>query len=178
MYVTSKPSGSANHPSVSTDILPAGYTLISGGAKLDFTCAGNLLVESYPSYNVWNVVGKDHIYPCAAIATAYAIGIRSQIPGFVGELEFNGNYLRETYQTGGSGNYYPSYNSDWGWPGRVVTGVGARSTYSPSNSGRLITGLRPNSYLNPSNDWSSKDCNVPSTSGTLDCWLMVMQKMH
>ncbi len=54
-----------------------GYSLVGGGAKVNFTL-GNLLTASYPDFakNTWKVAGKDHAVVDACTITAYAIGLR------------------------------------------------------------------------------------------------------
>lgn len=64
----------ASHPRA-TIVLPSGYILMGGGARIEPTAEGNFLTGSYPSGTMsWDAQGKDHFDPSPSIATAYVIG--------------------------------------------------------------------------------------------------------
>jgi hypothetical protein len=64
----------------STQVSPdSGYSLIGGGAKVNFTFPyGNMLTASYPNFanNSWKVASKDQLFPDPCTITGYAIGLR------------------------------------------------------------------------------------------------------
>lgn len=68
-------SSPAQHPSteVSTN---SGYSLVGGGAQVNWRGNGNLLTASFPEGNQWKVASKDHSVAESCTITAYAIGIR------------------------------------------------------------------------------------------------------
>lgn len=66
---------SARHPSARACV-PEGYKLIGGGARVDYTKAGNLLTASYPEGRCWVASSKDHMVADHATVTAYAVGLR------------------------------------------------------------------------------------------------------
>ena len=62
----------ASHPHATLNF--TGASLLSGGAKVDYSPIGNLLTASYPTGQTgWNVDAKDHSAVDPEIATAYAI---------------------------------------------------------------------------------------------------------
>lgn len=75
MKIFAKDSASAQHPSTeaSTD---SGYSLVGGGAQVNWKGQGNLLTASFPDGNKWKVASKDHEDPESCTITAYAIGIK------------------------------------------------------------------------------------------------------
>jgi hypothetical protein len=168
--VKSSPSSLVSHPTNQVSV-NTGYTLIGGGAKVDWTGYGNLLVDSYPSVNFWYVASKDHIWSSPARITAYAIGIQNYIPGF-GYIDVFGNdtWYISTGCCLGSGNYYLSY-----FHPSVTACMGAHSYYNNPNGGRMLTGMRPQYYLDTNVAGSSKDYSTPS-GGSLDLYAVWVQK--
>jgi hypothetical protein len=60
-----------------TAVLPAGYSVIGGGAvALSTTNAGSLMTDSFPTANGWTARSHDHNDPDPARITVWAIGIR------------------------------------------------------------------------------------------------------
>lgn len=56
-----------------------GYAMTCGGARVNWTGAGNLLTASFPATDtVWEARSKDHGASDPATITAYAIGIRAR----------------------------------------------------------------------------------------------------
>ena len=83
-----KPPASEN---VTTAKLPTDYILTGGGARVDYTGAGNMLTASYPlfdpateRYSSWEARSKDHDIVDRAPISAWAIGV---IPPFGMNIE-------------------------------------------------------------------------------------------
>lgn len=71
-------SDSASHPFAQVSV-PADYTMVGGGARVNWTGDGNLLTESFPnSLGSWEARSKDHLYPSPATITVSAIGIKAK----------------------------------------------------------------------------------------------------
>lgn len=133
MTIVSSTSSIASWPTTQVN-LPSGYTLIGGGAKVNWTGEGSLLVKSIPNGNAWAASGKDHISISPATITAYAIGIRPSITSF-GDLEIS----RESTSKWVSKlktDITESIDSDW-----LVTCPGGEATFS--GRGRMLTILHP-----------------------------------
>jgi hypothetical protein len=85
--ITESTSQQAAHPYAA--VAPeAGYALTGGGAKTNYSGAGNFLTASYPHFEAtsgfyWYVNGKDHVHSDPATITAYAIGIKGAWPDVV-----------------------------------------------------------------------------------------------
>jgi len=126
-------SGMTQYPETNVSV-GSGYNLIGGGAQVNWSGEGNLLVKSIPQGNTWYVKGKEHGKPSPASVTAYAIGIKEIIPNF-GSLEINQESKSEVVQTG-FGIVSLNIDNDW-----VVTCPGAEATYS--KEGRLLCGIEP-----------------------------------
>jgi serine protease len=87
-------SATAAHPDV-TAYLPAGYSLLGGGFRVETAGVGSFATASSPipdplsngrSLAGWRARAKDHIEASPGTVTAYAIGIRDYING-IGHLE-------------------------------------------------------------------------------------------
>ncbi|MCG8379087.1 MAG: cell envelope integrity protein TolA [Proteobacteria bacterium] len=66
----------AQHPSVSVSV-ESGFLLTGGGARVNWTGAGNLLTSSYSvGDGTWSASSKDHSHVDSATITAYAIGLK------------------------------------------------------------------------------------------------------
>ncbi len=132
--VSKRTSSSQGHPNTFATVTN-GYTLIGGGAKVNWRGYGNLLVHSYPNGSSWYVKSKDHSVSSHATITAYAIGIKKNIPGF-GKLDIatssNRSYANKS--VGVATTFIPS-----GW---VVSCAGGRTTFN--GSGRMLTMMKPN----------------------------------
>jgi hypothetical protein len=69
-------STEAQHPEARVTV-PAGYKIISGGARVDWTEPGNLLTASYPEgTSAWVARSKDHQQPSPAHIEAWAVALR------------------------------------------------------------------------------------------------------
>lgn len=129
-----KTSELAHHPE--TTVSPIyGYKLIGGGAKVNWTGQGNLLVHSYPTNNTWYAKSKDHGLSSHATITAYAIGIVDSIPNF-GSLDIQVNQISTNSYV--RGYHTCTVDIEKGW---VVSCPGARATFS--GAGRMLTGIIP-----------------------------------
>ncbi|MEW7277560.1 hypothetical protein ABW636_03090 [Aquimarina sp. 2201CG1-2-11] len=132
--LSKRTSSGQSHPNTFATVTN-GYTLIGGGAKVNWSGAGNLLVHSYPSGSSWYVKSKDHLRGNPASITAYAIGIKRDIPNF-GRLNIATNSNRayaNNNQVGVSTSFIPN-----GW---VVTCPGGRTSFN--GVGRLLTMIKP-----------------------------------
>lgn len=70
--------GVAAHPSAQVRVRD-GYVMTGGGARVNWTGAGNLLTASFPATNgVWEARAKDHRVSDPAAITVYAIGLRAK----------------------------------------------------------------------------------------------------
>jgi vibriolysin len=73
--ISSAVSGTDPHPSAMVAVA-AGFMLVGGGARVNWTGAGNLLTASFPSGNDWIASSKDHDISDPADISVFAIGIR------------------------------------------------------------------------------------------------------
>ena len=151
------------HPNVGAT-LPSGYALIGGGARVNWSGAGNLLTESYPSGSTWNASSKDHLLTSPASITAYAIGIRQNIPGF-GYLRINQQVKSGGTVTGGVASNSLTVTSQY-----LLACPGARATYA--NVGRLLTAIIPRatSLTAYSKDHGKRD------SGRVDAYAIIIRR--
>lgn len=179
----SNTSAIAQHPS-ETVYIPSNYQLIGGGARVDFPFGffginpyGNLLTESMPVANVngWRVSSKDHGYPSPTSITAFAIGIRSDIPiPDFGYLRIFIDCSPITNSTANTEAELISQDLTGMYNGWCIVGVGGYTHYE--SYGRLLRSLFP--Y--PNGAYSKgiiidKDCCYPDT-GFLDIRKIWVQK--
>jgi len=75
--IVSATSGVAAHPTLQVD-LPSGFTVVGGGARVNYTGVGNMLYASYPTAGLGGWVGsaKDHCQSDPATITTWAIGLK------------------------------------------------------------------------------------------------------
>ncbi len=133
LTVSSATSAYVAHPDV-TATLPAGYVLVGGGIKVNFSGAGNMATASAPSgYSGWRARSKDHKESSPATAQAYAIGISSSIPG-VGTIT---NVIN-----GGTSSVvaHPSYTTGLS-AGHALSGCGAFVNWS--GAGNMLWRIQP-----------------------------------
>jgi MAC/Perforin domain len=79
----SRPSPKANSPEQEAAVEP-GYVMVGGGAWVDFTGDGNMLLASHPvaeSKTTWHAQSKDHFNADPAKITAYAVGLKCRAEG-------------------------------------------------------------------------------------------------
>ncbi len=134
-----------------TATVPAGYALVGGGIKVNWSGQGNLATASAPSGpNGWRVRSKDHIQSSPATALAYAIGLNSSIAG-VGRI---GSIVN-----GGTSAVvaHPSYTATLG-AGYALSGCGAFVNWT--GNGNLLWQIKPASATTCT--VSSKDHNLSS----------------
>lgn len=158
-HYESPPSSLLSLPSNQASV-SNGYRITGGGAKVNWSGWGNMLVESYPSGpNSWRVSSKDHIYQSSATIIAYAIGIQENIPGFGSLNIFTLTSPGTTVNSGwcDTGIYTVDYV-----PNYVLACVGGRQTYS--GYGRMLGILYPRGTYYPY--VKSKD-HKRASSGTL-----------
>jgi hypothetical protein len=138
-------SGTSRAPQVVATVSGADYMLISGGAKVNWTGYGSLLVNSYPWENSWVAEAKDHIYSSYATIISYAISIKRSIPinGIVRQLSVN--HYTSTGQFPFADRHVSTYSDAFSsitLLGKdLLTSVGANS-YG-WKIGRLLTALYP-----------------------------------
>ncbi len=136
MSLSENTSGYFAHPNTAVSV-PAGYRLVGGGAKVNWTGYGNLLVTSEPDdiLTTWSVASKDHAYSAPCSITAYAIGLKSSIPNW-GSFLFS---VVSAQQNANSSSYLTvSANVE---ADKVLTCIGASSGYS--GYGRLLYAMYP-----------------------------------
>lgn len=133
LTVSTATSAYVSHPDV-TAALPAGYVLVGGGIKVNWSGAGNLATASAPyGASAWRVRSKDHKESSPATAQAYAIGISSSIPG-VGSI---GNVINSGTS---SVVAHPSYTQGLS-AGYALSGCGAFVNWS--GAGNLLWRIKP-----------------------------------
>jgi hypothetical protein len=140
MSVDQATSSSKQHPQAYATC-PSGYIILSGGAKINWSGAGNLLVGSRPVSNAsgvlfdqWTAWAKDHVFVSPATIDAYIVSINPNIPGFgrlvtalKGGIYGESIHKLETYD-----------NAPAGW---LISGVGATSYYQ--GQGRMLYSVYP-----------------------------------
>ena len=115
-HILSVTSALHAHPEARVKV-PDGYKLVGGGAKDDWTGAGNLLTSSFPeSNNTWMASGKDHRQSGAGTITAYAIALYD--PDDIWETKI-------FHSTSPSEEHHPMKETAVE-PGYVMVGGGAR----------------------------------------------------
>jgi hypothetical protein len=139
--VTSRPSGLSLTPTSSVS-LPAGFSLLSGGALIENNLpgGGQLLTGSYPEGNSWIAKSKAHDVAVAKSLRAYAVGLKStfldasRIEVFSLSSELIGSVPER------------SCNTEHGFD---VVGGGAEIQHGQSAPGILLTA----SYPSGQNSW-------------------------
>lgn len=132
--VVNATSNVAAHPTLQVN-LPSEFTVVGGGARVNYNGVGNMLYASYPASGLDGWVGsaKDHVYSDPATITVWAIGLRES---FLGE---NGMSVSSSNATSSPAFNHPSETfviSDF-----YLTGVGARVNWS--GAGNLLTACFP-----------------------------------
>ena len=61
--------------------VPDGCRLVGGGARVNWTTAGNLLTATYPEGNAWVAKAKDHTHTNPSSLTIFSIGIPNEYFG-------------------------------------------------------------------------------------------------
>jgi hypothetical protein len=146
--VSARTDAQSNTPEV-TAILPPGYALTGGGAKITWN-QGLLLKESRPTkiqgeYRGWTAKGTEHLDPDVGTAEAFVIGIRpkngAQIPPTT--VYSIDNKERDKVK---SGVYWPSLEQGTQLSEEVIVGGGAATGYDPPPPSLLTgSGLTPDS---------------------------------
>lgn len=155
----STPSSSQGHPN-NYAWLPSGYTVVGGGAKVNWSGWGNLLVQSNPSGQGWFVSSKDHIYSSPATIDAWVIGIQNYIPGYGNisvKIRSNTHYSNSGVSIARIGPTLIAF------PDVFTLSIGAFENYNTSGYGRMLEGISPTF---PSSTAQSKD-HKRACSGTL-----------
>ena len=150
IYVATSTSEVCAYPEA-TATLPSGYLVLGGGFRVDWHGYGNLATASFPSsYTSWTVRSKDHEVSDPASITAYAIGIRRDLP--VGTVETN-------IQRADSSPTQHPLGFAGVLPGFTLTGGGAEAHWL--SQGSLLWKLAPteNGF-----EGGAKDHDVPEVS--------------
>jgi hypothetical protein len=133
--VTTATSALAAHPDV-TATLPAGYALVGGGIKVNWSGMGNLATASAPSgASGWRVRSKDQIDSSPATATAYAIGFPTSIAGI-------GTFASTVNSALSGVAQHPSTTATL-TSGYALTGCGAYTNWT--TQGSLLWKIKPQS---------------------------------
>lgn len=136
MRVVMAHSAPAEHPAVSA-ALPAGFVLIGGGAKANWSGEGQMLTSTYPIDSThWFAASKDHLAAEVGTVDSYAIGITTgTIPGFGSSLDVMTN-VAYFYQSSGYGT--AAIAEPGGWVGSSIGGDARYTSW-----GRMLTDLIP-----------------------------------
>jgi hypothetical protein len=134
------------HPDISTGV-PAGFTMIGGGFKVNWSGTGNLATASYPenAYS-WRARSKDHIVKSPAVLQVWAIGIRDFISG-VGNIVTDINFSLSSYAQ------HPAASANI-TPGYALSACGALVNWS--GVGNLLWKIKPVT------NWSQHGCEAAS----------------
>lgn len=166
--VTERTQKSGNRPEV-TAILPGGYALTGGGAKVDWGDKGIILTACCPaeqngSYMGWTVKGKDHHSGCedSGHATAWVFGIKP-----TNGLAPTASAITPKTKQGAS----VLVESAVGSSEEVIVGGGSAVTYR--GAGGLLTCSGPSDdYKN----WKAKAKDHLDSDSTLDLSLWVISR--
>jgi hypothetical protein len=142
--------------------VPDGYTMIGGGAQVNWSGEGSLLTSSYPSNRItWTSSSKDHEKSSPATITTYAIGLKCNVGGL--NLQ---QHIQKSSSTPG-GHLTANTSSPAGY---VMVGGGAFVNFS--GAGNLLTA----SYPRDIRTWQarSKD-HVDSCTATLDVYCVSLK---
>lgn len=137
--------------------LPTTFTMTGGGGRLSNKYPGQLLYGSYPLNNhTWQVMGKDHIKPCAGDAFAYIIGIK---PNDNNEYYAYNRIFSETSPSSLIVNQSMNVESPF-----LLTGGGAMTNWT--SVGSLITQTYPKNL----NEWySAAKSHLDPCNATITC---------
>ncbi len=165
LQIISRTSSRAAHPSTFAR-LSSGYTLIGGGAKVNWSGAGNLLTQTYPLGNTWRVKSKDHVIASPATITAYAIGIKNNIPNFGSITASTTSKCKNfpAYKTGSVLDNSPR-NTGYG-----VTIGGAKIT--ANGNGRLLTAISTGTDVS----WVKDKDHATPADGQLCAYTIAIKK--
>jgi hypothetical protein len=177
MSIAKATSSSAAHPSVTVNAMPSGYKVLSGGAKVNWSGAGNLLTKSnFPTTGAtetqWEANSKDHGISSPATIEAYELSIDPVISNF-GTLEVMYKYgavnTNNNYMTVSQNTYYPGPPAA---DNLLLAGIGGWSQYT--GAGRLLFAIYPTS-LNGA-EVRSKDHQYGDQSGSLSISIVMIRK--
>jgi hypothetical protein len=139
----------AQHPEVRVTV-PAGYKIISGGARVDYQGSGNLLTASYPEgTSTWVARSKDHQEASPAQIEAWAVALNDP----------NNEWDVRTVSATSSPAEHPTASVTLP-DGYSMTGGGAQANWA--QAGSLLTA----SYPEGADTWvaKSKDHLVPEVT--------------
>jgi serine protease len=167
IVVNSTISSYAAHPGT-TATLPAGYVLIGGGFRVDWTGQGNLGVSSYPnSATGWSVQSKDVRVSSPAYVRAYVVGIRDQIAN-VGNLRNSIGYTASAYAA------HPAASTTL-QGGFALTSCGANGRYNSTRPGNLLWRIQPVDYGTSRACVTNSKDHIDASPGYIDAYAIGLQ---
>lgn len=167
IILNSSVSSYAAHPGTSAT-LPAGYVLIGGGFRVDWSGAGNLGVSSYPSTALgWTVQSKDVRVSSPAYVRAYVIGIRDQIAN-VGNLRNSIGYTASAYAA------HPAASTTL-QGGFALTSCGANGRYNSARPGNLLWRIQPVDYGTSRVCFANSKDHIDASPGYIDAYAIGLQ---
>lgn len=152
-------SSLANSPTATVSA-PSGNVVLSGGAKINWSAPGNLLVASANNgSSIWYAKGKDHNQSSPATIESYVLSINNAITEC--HLVFNGKVA-----LGSNTTFVKDVTSDigsdfMGNSGYLLCGIGGEVTYT--GFGRLLFAVYP--YNGTTGRVASKDHYSPDLTG-------------
>ena len=175
---SSTKSGQSQAPSASVGVPPdSDYALTGGGAETTWNIGdgtGSYLTASYPTKDnsgnpVWFAASKDHLEPCSAVITTYAIGVK-----WSDKATWNpSRIVAEISQNESNPDQHPSVTV--GAPGgTVMVGGGAYDNYR-SGTGNLLV----QSYPADAETWSASGTDhLVASPGTLTVYAIGVRNMQ
>lgn len=140
MSYTETTSTFVQHPQGTVSV-PPGFLLVGGGARVNWSGAGNLLFQSFPTSSTqWTARSKDHGQTSPATITVKAIGLRPTISGF-GSLDIAARQASTTFVGTSIGTATGRVEDGW-----VLGTVGGRATFN--GQGRLLFRMSPTTNFN------------------------------
>jgi hypothetical protein len=137
---------------------PAGYQLIGGGARVNYSGWGSLLVESYPQPGAWYASSKDHVWGDPATVTAFAIGYKNDPIPNLGTLDIRTRSGNGTYVDTGVAVSPKDIEGHC-----LVTSIGGKSEYN--GPGRLLFKMAPTDWANTRQIQASSKDHLQVSSG-------------
>lgn len=169
--VTEKTQKSSNRPEA-TAILPGGYALTGGGAKMDWNGDKGVMltaccpVEKNGSYIGWTAKGKDHYEGDSGNATAWVFGIRP-----TNGLEPTASAVTLKMKQGMQAGIPSILESAGESSAEVIVGGGSAVTYR--GAGALLTGSGPSDDFKK---WKTKAKDHLTADPTADLSVWVISR--
>jgi hypothetical protein len=139
VQIFSADSGSPQEHPEATVTVPNTHLVLSGGFWVDWHGEGNLATVSRPNGNGWIAKSKSHIKASPATIWAYAIGIKTMLPGAVSVA----HHIDQAKSTPAA---WPTMNKSLD-SRFLLTGVGAEVVWN--GWGNMLTRIQPSVTSNP-----------------------------